>query len=54
MIPNITKWLQRELYSGYSLTQRATYHIITLENKTGQSLTRVTQYAQLTDWMVGK
>ena len=25
-----------------------------LENKTGQSVTRVTQYAQLTDWMVGK
>jgi len=42
MLPNITKWLQRELCSGYSLTQRATYHI-TLENKTGQSLTRVTK-----------
>jgi len=54
MIPNITKWLQRELCSGYSLTQRATYHIITLENKIGQSLRRVTQYAQLTNWMVGK
>ncbi len=41
VIPNTTKWLQRELCSGYSLTQRATYHI-TLENKTGQSVTRVT------------
>jgi uncharacterized protein YerC len=51
--PNITKWLQRELCSDYSLAQRATYHI-TLENNTGQSVTRVTQYARLTTWMVGK